>query len=246
MEENREPERDKLEGGELHVKHGKVWRWFDNFWYHHKWKVIVAAIGIFAVVICMVSMFQHREPDYYFCYAGSGEFTSAQKSAIVSSLARESGKDGVDADVSVTFLFYMTTDQISRYAEEHEGDGTSPNGAQIGQNRDLIRDEIQAGNALIFFMDPEVLDETQNQSKAFLEIREYAPAGTPDEAFHSEYGIDLRYTVFASDPSFAAFPKGTVIAIRNGNSVSALFQQDKALENRARYEALLLNWLAIE
>ena len=95
-------------------------------------------------------------------------------------------------------------------------------------------------------MDPEVLKETQESSGAFLPIRDFAPAGTPDEAFSGECGIDLRYTVFKDDPAFSAFPEGTVVAIRNGVSALALFQRDEALENRARYEKLLRKWLSVE
>ena len=73
-----------------------------------------------------------------------------------------------------------------------------------------------------------------------------SPAGTPDDAFSGEYGIKLSYTVFAFDPAFKAFPEGTVLAIRNGISALTLFQREKALENRARYEALLKRWLLTE
>ena len=254
MDQNQEPGRDKIEGGELHVKHGKVWRWFDNFWYHHKWKTIIAAVGLFAVLFCTLSMCRRKEPDFYFYYVGQGEFSGDEQRAIISSLSKASGEDGRDADVSITFLFLMTNDQIRRFGEEHAGDGLSVNGGQIGQNRELLSNEIMTGNALIMFFDPEVLAETQAStatdtanpsSGAFLAIRQFAPDGTPDEAFPCEWGIDLRYTVFAADPAFAAFPEGTVVAIRNGVSALALFQREEALENRVRYETLLRKWLIV-
>ena len=246
MEQREDPGRDKLEGGELHVRHGKVWNWFDNFWYHYKWRVILAAIGIFAVLFLTLSTCRRREPDYYFYYVGSGEFTGAQQSAIVTSLGTAAGEDGRDAKVAISFLFVMTNEQIRAFGEEHAEDGLSVNGAQIMQNRELLSEEIKTGNAILFFMDPEVLAETQESSGAFLEIRQFAPAGTPDEAFSGEYGIKIGYTIFGYDPAFAAFPKDTVIAIRNGISALSLFQHDKALENRARYEALLRRWLILD
>ena len=246
MDPNQEPGRDKLEGGELRVKHGKMWKWFDNFWYHYKWHTIIAAIGVFAVLFCTLSMCRRREPDYYFYYAGPGEFSGTEQSAIVDSLGRASGQDGRDAAVSISFLFLMTNDQVARWNEENAGSGYTVSGALIMQNRDLLSDEIMTGNALLFFMDPEVLASTQESSDAFLKIRQFAPESTPDEAFSGEYGIKLSYTVFASDPAFAAFPEGTVLAIRNGISALTLFQREKALENRARYEALLKRWLLTE
>ena len=246
MDQNRDPGRDKIEGGDLHVKHGRVWRRFDNFWYHYKWHTIIAVIGVFAVLFCTLSMCRRSEPDYYFYYVGQGEFSGNQQRAIISSLSKRSGEDGQDANVAVSFLFLMTDDQIRRFGEEHADDGVSVQGALIGQNRDLLDDEIKTGNAMIFFMDPEVLAETQADAGAFLAVRQFAPEGTPDEAFSGDCGIDLRYTVFADDPAFAAFPEGTVIAIRNGVSMLTLLQRDKALQNRVRYEALLKRWLVIE
>lgn len=246
MDQNREPERDKLEGGDLHVKHGRAWRWFDNFWYHHKWHTIIAAIGIFAVLFLTLSTCRRSEPDYYFYYVGPGSFTGDQQRGINSSLSKQAGENGQDAKIAITFLFMMTEDQRARFSEDHANDDLRVNGALIGQNRDLLDDEIKTGNAMIFFIDPEVLAETQADSGAFLEIRQFAPDGTPDEAFSGDCGIDLRYTVFADDPAFAAFPEGTVIAIRNGVSMLTLLQRDKALQNRVRYEALLKRWLVIE
>ena len=246
MDQNGGSERDKLEGGELHVRHGKVWRWFDNFWYHYKWRTIIAAVGIFAVLFCTLSMCRRKTPDFYFYYAGPGEFSGAEQRAIVSSLEQKSGEGGRDADVSISFLFLMTNDQVARWNEENAGSGYSVSGSLIMQNRDLLSDEIMTGNALIFFMDPEVLASTQESSDAFLPIRQFAPAGTPDDAFSGEYGIKLSYTVFASDPAFKPFPEGTVVAIRNGVSALSLFQRDEALKNRARYENVLRRWLTVE
>lgn len=246
MEPREDPGRDKLEGGELHVRHGKVWHWFDNFWYHYKWRFLLIVIGVVAVLFLTLSTCRRREPDYYFYYVGPGEFTGAQQSAIVNSLGEASSEDGNDVKIAISFLFVMTNDQIQRFSEEHADDGLTVNGAQIMQNRDLLSDEIMTGNAILFFMDPEVLAETQSSSGAFLEIRQFAPEGTPDEAFSGEYGIKLNYTIFGYDPAFAAFPKDTVVAIRNGISALTLFQRDKALENRARYEALLRRWLILD
>jgi hypothetical protein len=41
----------QLGGGTARAErqHGKLYLWFDNFWYHHKWKTII--ISFFAVVV---------------------------------------------------------------------------------------------------------------------------------------------------------------------------------------------------
>ena len=237
---------EKLSGGELHVQHGKVWRWFDNYWYHYKWHTIFAAVILLVVLFCTLSMCRRPKIDYYFYYAGPGEFSGTQQKEIVSALGRASGENGESADVSLTFLFLMTNDQIARFNEENRDTGYSVSGAQIMSNRELLSDEIKTGDAVVMFLDPEVLAELQESSGAFLPIRDFAPESTPDEAFSGECGIDLRYTVFKDVEAFSAFPEGTVLAIHNGISALTLFQRDKALENRARYEVLVRRWLTLE
>ena len=237
---------EKIAGGELHVEHGKLWHWFDNFWYHYKWHTIFAAVIMFTVLFCTLSMCRRPSIEYYFYYAGPGEFTGVEQKEIVSALGQASGEDGESANVSLTFLFLMTNDQIARFNEENRDTGYTVSGSQIMSNRDLLSDEIMTGNAIVMFFDPEVLAGLQENSGAFLPIRDFAPESTPDEAFSGEYGIDLRYTIFADVEAFSYFPEGTVLAIRNGISALTLFQRDKALENRARYEALVRRWLNVE
>ena len=60
---------DKLPGGEINVRpslrgkreHGRVYRWFDNFWYHHKWKTIIALFLVVVILVCVLQMCQKEE-----------------------------------------------------------------------------------------------------------------------------------------------------------------------------------------
>ena len=36
--------------------HGKIYRWFDNFWYHHKWKTLIIAFFAVVVLVCALQM----------------------------------------------------------------------------------------------------------------------------------------------------------------------------------------------
>ena len=58
MNENPEREEGKAPGGDIVVperQHGKVWRFLDNFWYHHKWKTI---IGLFFLIVLIIGTVQ--------------------------------------------------------------------------------------------------------------------------------------------------------------------------------------------
>ncbi|MBR5044918.1 MAG: hypothetical protein IKX66_06165 [Clostridia bacterium] len=179
MDQNQEPGRDKLEGGELHVKHGKAWRWFDNFWYHYKWQIIIVAIVLIAVLVCMLSMCHRKDPDFYFYYVGQGEFSGDEQRAIISSLSKASGDDGHDADVSVTFLFLMTNDQIKRFGEEHKDDGLTVNGGLIGQNRELLSNEIMTGTRSLCSLIPRCLPKPRQARTPFFRSVHTRPRARP-------------------------------------------------------------------
>lgn len=55
---------DKLTPGEL-TKSSREIRWLDNFWYYHKWKVIIAAFFLVVLVIGLVQIFSRVEYDVY-------------------------------------------------------------------------------------------------------------------------------------------------------------------------------------
>ena len=63
--EDKLQEREIVIGGTAAVKkerqHGKLYLWFDNFWYHHKWKTIISLFVAVIVIVCSVQMCT-REP----------------------------------------------------------------------------------------------------------------------------------------------------------------------------------------
>ena len=63
---------EKLQGGDIHVppslrarrrerEHGKVYKWLDNFWYHHKWKTIISLSLAVIVLVCTLQMCTREE-----------------------------------------------------------------------------------------------------------------------------------------------------------------------------------------
>ena len=42
-------------------KHGKIYKWFDNFWYHHKWKTIICLFLVVTILVCTLQMCRREE-----------------------------------------------------------------------------------------------------------------------------------------------------------------------------------------
>ena len=49
---------------------------FENYWYHHKWKTIIIGVALLIVMICTVQMCAKETPDVYLMYAGPGFLTA--------------------------------------------------------------------------------------------------------------------------------------------------------------------------
>ena len=68
---NEEKDQKLQSDGEIHIpsirdrraerEHGKVYRWLDNFWYHHKWKTILSLFLVFTILVCTLQMCSKEE-----------------------------------------------------------------------------------------------------------------------------------------------------------------------------------------
>ena len=53
---------------------GKFYKWFDNFWYHNKWKVIIVSFLVLTFTVCIVQLLGRKSVDLYVLYAGPYKF----------------------------------------------------------------------------------------------------------------------------------------------------------------------------
>ena len=60
----------------------KVWKWLDNFWYHHKWKTIIIAAFAFMFITLGTQFAGKSNPDIKILYAGPLYFTPNQSQAV--------------------------------------------------------------------------------------------------------------------------------------------------------------------
>ena len=55
---------EKLHGSDIDVKlSNPFFKWLDNFWYHHKWKVIIIAFFAIVIAVGVVQMVNKEECD---------------------------------------------------------------------------------------------------------------------------------------------------------------------------------------
>ena len=56
----------------------KFKKWLDNFWYHYKWPVIIAAFFITISAVCISQMVSKEHYDMYIRYVGDQSITDTQ------------------------------------------------------------------------------------------------------------------------------------------------------------------------
>ena len=172
----------------------------QNFWYHHKFTVIVAAFLALVLIVCCVQFATKPKYDAYVLYAGpwmecdKGESISAVQNAILTVMEDYDGNG--KKSVSYKPLFLMTDAQINDYYAAYEGNEENMpnlNTWLIKQNTDQLEAEIMSGMAQVCFVDPAAY-ETMLDSGFLVPLTAFAD--TLPENGYDNYAVRLADTDF--------------------------------------------------
>lgn len=176
-EENRREE--KLQAREISVsptpykrperQHGKLYRWFDNFWYHHKWATIATLFITFVVVVCVVQMCSREEEgDVSIVMAGPYGFTAEEsgdlplRQCLATYLPADYNENG-KKDVTIVSYPIYSEDEIKevegRVDEKGEPIGVTIDRYTNSQNYQHFFSYLQTGSASVIFASPFLFEE---------------------------------------------------------------------------------------
>lgn len=220
---------EKLRAGEIREQ-SKFLRWLDNYWYHYKWPTIFVALALICVIVIIVQLSERKEYDYRFVYAGPVLLSESETAEMADALAKL-GTGGKRSEAALTAYFM-----------KHSSDITAEDAyyAQMMQsNRTAFQQQILAGKALIFLMDPKLFSEHEGNSAGFLPVRDYFPEIPPSAlAAGSDCGLRLDATVLWDTECFRVLPPDTVVCLRTPVSISGVLDRKQALAYHDRYEAV--------
>ena len=205
----------------------------ENFWYYHKWKVI---IGLFFAVFIGISIFQLIErdsPDIYVMYAGP-KYLSATGTVSMRDAFRaiiDDYNDDGELGVGLVTLSCLTEEQIE---ERHQEALAESRQFVIDReaNRQNIKQydaEIFGGESVICILDPSLYERTR-EAGGFVRMDEiFTEEELAGVKLYDSCGIYLtsltglteRYSVFGD------FPDDTVLCIRKVATISAFKGRDK-------------------
>ena len=98
---------------------------WENFWYHHKWKTIIISLVVLVLVICTMQMCTQNAYDIYVMYAGPGYMTPNETLSAQDALAQLIPYHDGDGNRSVmlSIINYMNAEQIAEKQAEAEAEG---------------------------------------------------------------------------------------------------------------------------
>ena len=197
---------------------------FVNFWYHHKWKVIITAAFAFILITLGAQFASKSTPDIKILYAGPLYFTPNQSSAVsvcLYDLMEDYNGDG-EKKIAVNDLVYMTAQQMldAQEAALAAGEEFAVNRQANAQTAEQFTYEIMAGDSLLCFLAPDQYRSVADV-EAFVPLEEifgYIPEGAVDDC-----GLRLCETKFYKYyNAVQIFGEDTIVALKKLTTINKM------------------------
>ena len=208
----------------------------SNFWYHHKWKVIIITAFAFIFVSLGTQFVGKSNPDIKILYAGPLYFTPNQSQAVSLCLYDLMDDYNGDGDKKIAFndLVYMTAEQMlaAQEAALAAGEEFAVDRQSNAQTAEQFTYEIMAGDSLICFFAPDQY-ESVAAAEAFVPLTEIfgeVPEGAVDDC-----GLLLCETKFYKYYSqMHIFGEDTVIALKKLTTINKM--KGEKMEEYRRFD----------
>ena len=224
---------DKEERPAIEVEPVGFW---ENFWYHHKWKTIIIGFVTVLLVICFAQMGTQDKTDVYFMYAGPGFFTANEARSVQDAVKQIMPDYNGDGEKGVLFadFNYLNDAQIAAKKEQAVKDGVDLTFDNYGNANvyEQYEMEVIAGESVIYILDP-ALYENVKKAGGLMPLAEVL-GEVPAEAI-DDTGIrlaDLKFARFFG--ALDVFPEDSVLCIRRVSTM-AVFKGQKKTERIHAY-----------
>lgn len=214
-------------------QHGKLYRWLDNFWYHHKWAVIVTLFIAVVLTVCIVQM-ATREGDGDVSVVAAGPYGFMTDEAGLTSLQQclatylpadydENGAKEVRVYSFPVFSEAEAEALANRTDENGNNLGLSVDGYANTQEYQRFSQYITTGEAAVMLLSPWLFEELTGRSDCLVDVASLVDGGVPANAIATQkadgsigyYGIRLCETKLWRDNSAirGKLPEDTVLCL---------------------------------
>ncbi len=201
----------------------------SNFWYHHKWKVILTAAFAFIFLSVGTQFLSKSNPDIKILYAGPLYFTPNQSQGVslcLQDLMEDYNGDG-EKKIAITDMVYMTAQQMldAQAEAEARGEEFAVDRQSNAQTAEQFTYEIMAGDSWLCFFAPDQYASVAD-AQAFVPLTEIfgeVPEGAVDDC-----GIRISETKFYKYyTAMQIFGEDTVVALRKLTTFNKMKGEEK-------------------
>ncbi|MBE6573535.1 MAG: hypothetical protein E7652_03980 [Ruminococcaceae bacterium] len=227
----------------------KFKKWFENFWYHYKWPVIIGAFFVICGSVMAIQFIQREEYDSLILYTGPDMPTANEQRDIESAFEQLMTEDfNGDGDYNAVLdpLFLMTDEQLEseEYSLDENGNPILINTSEMVKTKERYTTQIFTGEALICLLDPAWYDEAYKQ-QAFVPLKEII--GKTPEGAYNDSALYLHETDFGKYFScFDSLPEDTLICFRKMSSASFLKNKKREQKKYDYNKELFIDILEFE
>lgn len=197
-------------GGDIRIE-SRFAVWFENFWYHYKWRTIGALFLAFVLTVCVTQCVRKEKIDVVVMYAGpylySGNEMLVVKDELNAVMPSDFNGDGERITGLVTYQI-MTEEQLLDYKKQVEG-GVDP--SYFTTQASNCSSYLMTGECAILLVDESLFSSLRDADR-LRRLEEMFPS-LPSSAIDA-YGIDFTQTALAKNSEqLGKLPEGTVLCL---------------------------------
>lgn len=235
--------KDKNSDADIVIEN-KFFKWVENFWFYHKWHVLIAVAAILLLFIVIDQVIVRESDDIVIMTAGPYKPTANQVidmgAAFEQILPYDFNGDG-EKIVSTTHTEVYSKDQLIKYQDDYKAEhGELPliNSGLNSENHKSFSNLIVAGEYSICIIDEWLYEEVKDAG-GFRLLSDLFPEGTPNGAV-DDFAVRFCETDFAKSFScFDSLPESTLICLRTPSVMESWFRKDSD-EKYAQAEEMFL------
>lgn len=213
---------DKQTAGKIVVQNRFV-KWLDNFWYHHKWGVIIGGIFLFAIIVCAVQCAGRELSDVYVTFAGGFEMSTEERQVVENILSDLSEDQEDPVKIGTVSYTYFSEDELrALFTDDENGfqnEGYNRAKQSNAERFSNLNDYIMTGECSLWFVSEAVYAELNMQERLAVPLRLSFDA-IPESAY-DDCAIRLIDTEFYRyyREQLDFLPADTLLVLTNPNAV---------------------------
>ena len=248
-EQNPQNDSDKLEAGDI-VAASPALRWLDNFWYHHKWTVIIVAFFVAVAVVGIVQMVNRPQYDTSVCLASPYKMNKEERAELEKLMTRICPEDfNGNGEKLINIVEYQiySEEEFESEAERYEAmtdEEGNPDQFQI--NRKFNSDEYKnfsnftmTGETSVYILSPYLYGILRDADRLKPLSEVYTDGTLPAGALSDGFGIALKDTDFYKyNPAAQVYPENAILCLHKPTLAGRSKNEARYAEDVAFFKAI--------